>query len=66
MKMAGYAHSSLNHDWGRKGITTSWWLNQGGSPLGCPRKLGSKVIGSVGEIITPMNPPFVSRLKAIY
>ena len=28
--------------------------------LGCPRKLGSKVIGSVGSF-TPSNTPFISR-----
>ena len=28
--------------------------------LGCPRKLGSKVIGSVG-FFTPIHPPFISR-----
>ncbi len=31
-----------------------------GSPLGCPRRLGSKVIGSVGHF-TPAKTPFISR-----
>ena len=52
------ARSQVGHDQGVKVL--AGWDRMREGVLGCPRKIGSMVIGSVGYF-TPKNTPFIGR-----